>query len=52
MINKGYSVITKLISLSIVEADKTIKDKLNLELGENVWEVKRVRYAEGRRFHI
>ena len=47
MINKGYSVITKLISLSIVEADKTIKDKLNLELGENVWEVKRVRYAEG-----
>ena len=47
MINKGYSVITKLISLSVVEADKTIKDKLNLELGENVWEVKRVRYAEG-----
>ncbi|WP_196000858.1 GntR family transcriptional regulator [Clostridium sp. 1001271B_151109_B4] len=47
MINKGYSVITKLISLSIVEADKNIKDKLNLDLGENVWEVKRVRYAEG-----
>ena len=39
MVNKGYSIITKLISL--------IKDKLNLDLGENVWEVKRVRYADG-----
>lgn len=47
MVNKGYSIITKLISLTIVEADNVIKDKLNLDLGENVWEVKRVRYAEG-----
>ena len=47
MVNKGYSIITKLISLTIVEADNIIKDKLNLDLGENVWEVKRVRYAEG-----
>ena len=47
MINKGYSITTRLINLSIIEADKIIKDKLNLELGENVWEVKRVRYADG-----
>lgn len=47
MVNKGYDITTKLISLIIVEADNLIKDKLNLELGENVWEVKRVRYAEG-----
>ncbi|MEN8076822.1 GntR family transcriptional regulator [Clostridioides difficile] len=47
MVNKGYNITTKLISLTIVEADNLIKDKLNLELGENVWEVKRVRYAEG-----
>ncbi|MBX9136304.1 MULTISPECIES: GntR family transcriptional regulator [unclassified Clostridium] len=47
MVNKGYSIITKLISLTIVEADNIIKDKLNLDLGENVWEVKRVRYADG-----
>ena len=49
MVNKGYSIITKLISLTIVEADNIIKDKLNLDLGENVWEVKRVRYV---RYHI
>ena len=47
MVNKGYSIITKLISLTIVEADNIIKDKLNLDLGENVWEVRRVRYADG-----
>ena len=47
MVNKGYNITTKLISLTIVEADNLIKDKLNLELGENVWEVKRVRYVEG-----
>ena len=47
MINKGYNVTTKLISLSIVEADKNMKNNLRVELGENLWEVKRVRYAEG-----
>ena len=33
MVNKGYSIITKLISLTIVEADNIIKDNLNLDLG-------------------
>lgn len=48
MINKGYEITTKLINLSIVAADEIIKDKLNLNIGDNVWEVKRVRYAEGQ----
>lgn len=47
MVSKGYNITTKLISLTLIQADNLIKDKLNLELGENVWEVKRVRYAEG-----
>ena len=47
MTNKGYNVTTKLISLSVVEADKNMKNNLRVELGENLWEVKRVRYAEG-----
>lgn len=47
MSSKGYDITTKIISLEIVEADNVIKDKLNLELGENLWQVKRVRYAEG-----
>ena len=47
MINKGYNVTTKLISLSIVEADKNMRNNLRVELGENLWEIKRVRYAEG-----
>lgn len=47
MNKKGYNITTKLIELNIVEADNVIKEKLNLELYENVWEVKRVRYAEG-----
>lgn len=45
MLRKGYNITTKLVSLLVVEADSIIKDKLNLELGENVWEIKRVRYA-------
>lgn len=47
MLKKGYEITTKLISLLVVEADDSIKDKLNIEIGENVWEIKRVRYANG-----
>ena len=43
MVNKGYNVTTKLINLSIVEADRNMKGNLRVELGENLWEVKRVR---------
>ena len=46
-LRKGYEVTTKLISLLVIEADDTIKDRLNIEKGENVWEIKRVRYANG-----
>lgn len=48
MISKGYNITTKLVNLTIVSADDFIKDRLNLNLGDNVWEVKRVRYAEGQ----
>lgn len=47
MSNKGYDITTKLVGLTIVEADHFISEKLDLELDENVWEIKRVRYAEG-----
>lgn len=47
MIKKGYKITTKLVDLSIVAADELIKEKLNLDSGDNVWEVKRVRYADG-----
>ncbi|MBC5623996.1 GntR family transcriptional regulator [Clostridium sp. NSJ-49] len=47
MLRKGYEVTTKLISLLVIEADDTIKERLNIEKGENVWEIKRVRYANG-----
>lgn len=48
MISKGYSITTRLISLNIVEADSTISDRLEIDLESNVWEVKRVRCAEGQ----
>ena len=44
---KWYQLTTKLISLLVIEADDTIKERLNIEKGENVWEIKRVRYANG-----
>ena len=37
MSNKGYEITTKLVSFGIIEADHYIKDKLGLELSENVW---------------
>lgn len=47
MRKKGYDVVTEIVDLKVIECDSFIKDKLNLELYENVWEIKRVRYAEG-----
>lgn len=47
MLRKGYEITTKLVSLLVVEANETIKNRLDLEIGENVWEIKRVRYANG-----
>ncbi|MGL5380260.1 GntR family transcriptional regulator [Clostridium sp.] len=47
MISRGFNITTSLEGFTVMESDDFIKDKLNLEIGENVWEVKRVRYAEG-----
>ena len=47
MLRKGYEITTRLVSLLVIEANEAIKDRLNLEIGENVWEIKRVRYANG-----
>lgn len=47
MTKKGYNITTKLVSLKLVEADELLKNKLNIEVGDNVWKIKRVRYAEG-----
>lgn len=47
MISKGFNITTTLKGLSIIEANEYIKEQLNLDIGENLWEVRRVRYAEG-----
>lgn len=46
MLSRGYNITTRLVNLSIVEADYFIKDKLGVGVEENVWEIKRVRYVE------
>lgn len=49
MTGKGYIVSNIVASFRIVEADEELKQFLNLELGENVWEVKRIRIADEER---
>ncbi len=46
MNSKGHEVSNLLIGLQVVEADQELAKNLNVELGENVWEVKRVRIAD------
>ncbi len=46
MENKGYKVSNLLLDLNIIQADEILKEKLNLEENENVWEIKRVRIAD------
>ncbi|SDM38063.1 GntR family transcriptional regulator [Romboutsia lituseburensis] len=45
MENKGYKVSNIVIALDIVQADDILKEKLNLDENDNVWEIKRVRLA-------
>ncbi|MGL4800415.1 MAG: GntR family transcriptional regulator [Cellulosilyticaceae bacterium] len=47
--SKGYEISTALINLSIVPAGHTVGQALELEPSENVWEIKRVRMANGER---
>ncbi len=46
MENKGYKVSNLVLELNIIQADDILKEKLNLELNDNVWEIKRVRIAD------
>ncbi|MGX4601036.1 GntR family transcriptional regulator [Faecalimicrobium sp. JNUCC 81] len=49
MESKGYKVSNIVLDLNIVQADETLKKKLNLEENDNVWEIKRVRIADDER---
>lgn len=43
MNNKGLEVSNILVSLEVVQADKDLASKLNINTGDNVWEIKRIR---------
>ncbi len=45
MKNKGNEISNILKELSVKEADKELSEKLNIEVGENVWEIKRIRLS-------
>lgn len=47
--SKGYEVETILISLRLTDADLRVSGALNIQEGENVWEIKRVRVANGKK---
>lgn len=49
MTNRGNEVSNILIGLEVVEADDEISKRLSIQLGENVWEIKRVRLANKKR---
>ncbi|RDY25130.1 GntR family transcriptional regulator [Romboutsia weinsteinii] len=49
MNSKGYEVSNILLGLQIVQADEELSEKLNITIGENVWEIKRVRLADNER---
>lgn len=49
MNDKGYEVSNILVGLEVIPANKELSEKLNLDLGENVWEIKRVRVANNKR---
>lgn len=49
MNSKGYEVSNILLGLQIVQADEELSEKLNITIGENVWEIKRVRLADNAR---
>ena len=45
MNSKGLEVSNILVSLEVVQADKELAKKLNVNIGDNAWEIKRVRLA-------
>lgn len=49
MNSKGFEVSSILKSLDIIAADEELANKLNINIGESIWEIKRVRLANGKR---
>ena len=49
MSSRGIVVSNIIVSLCVIEASEKIKEKLQLEKGSNVWEIKRVRLADDKR---
>lgn len=49
MNSKGLEVSNILVSLEVLQADKDLASKLNINTGDNVWEVKRIRLANNVR---
>lgn len=45
--SKGIKVSNILVGLEVIQADKELSEKLNIKEGDNVWEIKRVRLADG-----
>ncbi len=46
---KGYKVDNIVLDFKIVEADEALAEQLMIELGDNVWEIKRIRLANDER---
>lgn len=46
MKSKGFEVSNIVVDLQIVEADEELSTNLNIEVGDNVWEIKRIRMAD------
>lgn len=49
MERKNQEVSNILVSLKVLEADEELAKYLNLSLGENVWEIERIRLADKKR---
>ncbi|MGL4737847.1 MAG: GntR family transcriptional regulator [Cellulosilyticaceae bacterium] len=47
--SKGYTVSTALMELSVIPATTGVREALQLDEGDNVWEIKRVRMANEER---
>lgn len=49
MIRKNQEVSNILVNLKVIEADEELAKYLELNLGENVWEIERIRLADNKR---
>lgn len=49
MESKGYKVSNLVLDMKIIHANDILKEKLNLESDDNIWEIKRVRIADNEK---